>query len=109
MAKDNGYNARFIFISPPTTEELEARLKKAGVSEEHIQSTLKSAEEDIEHSKSEGQYDTTITNDDMEEAYKQLEAFIYGPTGGANGVNGDAAATGDDVAMKDASNGDDAS
>ncbi|KAI1769079.1 THO complex subunit 1 transcription elongation factor-domain-containing protein [Hypoxylon sp. FL1150] len=109
MAKDNGYNARFIFISPPTTEELETRLKKAGVSEEHIPSVLKTSEEDIEYSKSEGQYDTTINNDDLEEAYKQLEAFIYGAAGGTNGVNGDAADTGDDVAMQDASNGDDAS
>ncbi|XXH05182.1 hypothetical protein Hte_011607 [Hypoxylon texense] len=107
-AKDNGYNARFIFISPPTTEEHEARLTKAGVSEEHVQAALKAAEEDIEHSKSEGQYDTTITNDDLEEAYKSLEAFIYGSTGEANGVNGDGAATGDDVSMKDA-NGDNAS
>ncbi|KAI1771287.1 THO complex subunit 1 transcription elongation factor-domain-containing protein [Hypoxylon cercidicola] len=109
LVRDNGYNARFVFISPPTTEELEARLRKAGASEEHVQSALKAAEEHIEHAKTEGQYDTIIINDDIEEAYKSLEAFIYGSVEGANGVNGDDTAAGDDVPMKDAPNGDDAS
>ncbi|OTA66546.1 hypothetical protein K449DRAFT_390987 [Hypoxylon sp. EC38] len=109
MAKDNGYSARVIFISPLNIEGLEARLKTDGVSEEQVQSLLKIAEEDLEHSKSEGAYDAVITNDDLEETYKALESFIYGTTGGTNGVNGDSTATTDDVAMKDATNGEEAS
>ncbi|KAI0180107.1 THO complex subunit 1 transcription elongation factor-domain-containing protein [Hypoxylon sp. FL1284] len=110
LAEDNGYGARFVFISPPTTEELEARLKKAGMSEEDIQSALKSAEEDVEDAKSsEGKYDATITNGDTEEAYKSLEAFIYGDAKETNGVDGNGAAAGDDVAMEDAPNGNAAS
>lgn len=107
MAKDNGYSARVVFVSPPSIEELEARLKKAGMTEEHIQSALKATQEDLEHSKSSGLYDVVIPNDDLEEAYKALETFIYGSAGETNGVNNGAAA-GDDVAMEDVGNGDDA-
>ncbi|KAI0841644.1 THO complex subunit 1 transcription elongation factor-domain-containing protein [Hypoxylon sp. FL0890] len=98
MAKDNGYSARVIFISPPNMEDLEARLKKVNVPEDQVQSLLEAAQQDIEHSKSEGMYDVVITNDDLEETYKSLEVFVYG-------ANGDSVATGDDVAMKDATNG----
>ncbi|KAI2630831.1 THO complex subunit 1 transcription elongation factor-domain-containing protein [Hypoxylon sp. NC1633] len=118
MAKDNGYSARIIFISPPSLEELEVRLKKAGTADEQVQDALKAAQEDLEHSKLGELFDTVITNDDLEEAYKALETFIYGGAAGeTNGVNGDsngdgdgdATATADDVAMEDAPNGDGAS
>ncbi|KAI1143970.1 THO complex subunit 1 transcription elongation factor-domain-containing protein [Hypoxylon sp. FL0543] len=109
MAKDNGYSARVVFVSPPNVEGLEARLKKAGVPEEQVQKVLEAAQQDIEHSKSEGAYDAILTNDDLEEAYKSLEALVYEADGGENGVNGDSTATGDDVAMKDATNGDETS
>ncbi|KAL7626372.1 hypothetical protein AAE478_003144 [Parahypoxylon ruwenzoriense] len=106
MAKDNGYSARVIFISPPSVEELEARLGKVeGMSEEVIQSAVKATREDIEHSQSAGIYDAIITNGNLEEAYKALEVFIYGAPGEENNINGDATATGD-VVMKDTANGD---
>ncbi|KAI1376765.1 THO complex subunit 1 transcription elongation factor-domain-containing protein [Hypoxylon crocopeplum] len=109
MARDNGYSARIVFISPPSLEDLEARLKQADMPEGQMREALKAAQEDLELSKSEGTYDTIITNDDLEESYKALEAFIYGEAEEANGVNGDAAPAGDDVAMKDVPNGDAAS
>ncbi|KAI2467002.1 THO complex subunit 1 transcription elongation factor-domain-containing protein [Annulohypoxylon bovei var. microspora] len=110
MAKDNGYSARIVFISPPTIEELEARLRKTdALTEESIQSTLKAAQQDIEQAKSEGFYDAVITNGELEEAYKTLEEFIYGAPVETNGVNGDAAAAGDDVAMQDMAAGEVAS
>ncbi|KAI1104657.1 THO complex subunit 1 transcription elongation factor-domain-containing protein [Jackrogersella minutella] len=106
MAKDNGYSARIIFISPPSIEELETRLKKMdGISEETIQNTLKAAQEDMEQAKSEGFCDTVITNGELEEAYMALEASIYGVSQETNGVNGDTTTTGEDVAMQDAANG----
>ncbi|KAI1467087.1 THO complex subunit 1 transcription elongation factor-domain-containing protein [Daldinia caldariorum] len=119
MAKENGYSARIIFIAPPSIEELEARLKKAGVAEEDIQGMLKTAQEDIEHSKSGEIYDAIITNDNLEEAYKALEAFIYKSEAEAHGVNGNGNGNengdgnempaADDVAMEDAANGQDTS
>ncbi|KAI1393783.1 THO complex subunit 1 transcription elongation factor-domain-containing protein [Hypoxylon trugodes] len=105
MAKDNGYSARFIFISPPSIEELETRLRKVdGMTEEAIQNVLKTALEDIEHAKSSDFYDAVITNDELEEAYKAIETFVFGASGKMNGVNGDTSATEGDVAMGDAAN-----
>ncbi|OTB06803.1 hypothetical protein M426DRAFT_318516 [Hypoxylon sp. CI-4A] len=104
-AKDNGYSARVIFISPPSIEELEARLKKDEVAEEDLQNALKAAQEEIEQSKSDGAYDAVITNGDLEEAYKALETFIYGAAKETNGVNGNDPAPTDDVAMTDVANG----
>ncbi|KAI0382970.1 THO complex subunit 1 transcription elongation factor-domain-containing protein [Hypomontagnella monticulosa] len=108
MAKDNGYSARVIFISPPSIEVLEARLKADGMTEESMQGALKAASDDLEHSKSEGAYDIVITNDNIDDAYTALETFIFGPAGETNGVNGSTSTTADDVAMKDATNGDEA-
>ncbi|KAI1460587.1 THO complex subunit 1 transcription elongation factor-domain-containing protein [Annulohypoxylon moriforme] len=111
MAKDNGYSARIIFISPPSIEELEARLRKMeGLAEDTIQSALKAAQEEMELAKSEGFCDTIITNEDVEEAYKALEEFLYGgapaETNGVNG-NGDSEEAGaeGDIAMQDAASG----
>ncbi|OTB20424.1 hypothetical protein K445DRAFT_312884 [Daldinia sp. EC12] len=130
MAKENGYSARTIFIAPPSIEELEARLKKAGVAEEEIQGILKTAQEDTEHAKSGEIYDTVITNDNLEDAYKTLESFIYKSEAEAEagGINGTDDATGDatgdgnentndneapaaaaDVAMEDVANGEETS
>ncbi|KAI0010273.1 THO complex subunit 1 transcription elongation factor-domain-containing protein [Xylariaceae sp. FL0662B] len=98
MAKDNGYSGRVIFISPPSIEELEARLKNAeGIAEEYIQGEVKAAQDDIEHLNTNGLYDTIITNGDLEDAYKDLEAFIYGATK-TNGVNGNSATVEGDMA-----------
>ncbi|KAI8964094.1 THO complex subunit 1 transcription elongation factor-domain-containing protein [Daldinia sp. FL1419] len=109
MAKENGYSARFVFIAPPSIEELETRLKKAGVAEEDLQGILKAAQEDIEQSKSGDNYDTIITNDNLEEAYKALQSFIYKTSGEADNINGEEIAasgpTADDVTMEDAAHG----
>ncbi|KAI1500468.1 THO complex subunit 1 transcription elongation factor-domain-containing protein [Biscogniauxia marginata] len=106
MAKDNGFSARFIFVSPPNIEELEARLNKSeGLTEEAIQNMIKTAQEDIKHAKSDELYDTVIENDDLEEAYKALEEFIYKSDQGTNGVNGHGVPT-EDVQMDDEANGD---
>ncbi|KAI2612119.1 THO complex subunit 1 transcription elongation factor-domain-containing protein [Hypoxylon fragiforme] len=104
MAKDNGYSARVIFVSPPSLEELEARQRKAGLTDDEVARALEVAQEDIEHSKSNDIYDVVITNDDLEEAYKALEAFIYKPSEETNGVNTNGAAADDDMKMEDVEN-----
>ncbi|KAI8628669.1 THO complex subunit 1 transcription elongation factor-domain-containing protein [Xylariaceae sp. FL1651] len=106
MAKDNGFSARVLFISPPSLEELETRLKKIeGLSEEDFQRKLAAAQEEIQTADSSDLYDKVIVNDDLETAYKALELFIY-ETPEANGVNGDGVSTEDDTAMEDQTNGD---
>ncbi|KAI0024914.1 THO complex subunit 1 transcription elongation factor-domain-containing protein [Xylariomycetidae sp. FL0641] len=104
-AKDNAFFARVIFISPPSLEVLEARLKAIeGLTEENIQDMLKIAQSDMENAKSGELYNTTIANDDLEAAYKSLEDFIYETTQETNGVNGNGTGAGEDIKMEDDTN-----
>lgn len=108
MAQDNGFSARLIFITPPSLEVLEARIRKdEGLSEEEIQRKLKASQEEIDQSASGDFYDLVITNDDLESSYKVLEEFIY-ETPKANGVHKEGVAD-EDITMKDETNGDDTS
>lgn len=77
--KDNGYSARYIFLSAPSTEELERRLRSRGAdSEDKIVERMKIAEEEIEHAKIEGFHDCILVNDDLEKTYTAVLAFIQG-------------------------------
>ena len=72
--------ARYIFISPPSLEALEARLRGRGTeNEDSIQKRLAQAHNELEYSRTEGVHDTIIVNDDLEIAYKELEDFVYKP------------------------------
>ncbi|KAK9775035.1 putative Guanylate kinase-like domain-containing protein [Seiridium cardinale] len=100
--KDWGLSARIIFISPPSTEQLEAWLKQSGkYPEDAIAGVLKTAEEEVEQSKSDASfYDTLITNDEPQSAYKALEEFIYGSSiVETNGVHEVSATKDGDVTM----------
>lgn len=114
MAKDNGFSARVVFIAPPSIEALENRMKEdKSLSEEDIKRGLQAAQGEIDQATSNDNklYDTVITNDDLEAAYKALEEFIY-ETPKTNGVHRgegeEEAAADEDIAMKDESNGEDA-
>ncbi|KAI1743670.1 THO complex subunit 1 transcription elongation factor-domain-containing protein [Xylaria scruposa] len=108
MAKDNGFSARIVFISPPSLGALETRIRKdEGLSEEEVQRKLKAAQEEIDQSGSSDLYDKIIVNDDVEAAYKELEEFIY-ETSNANGIHKEEAADKEDTAMREETNGDDA-
>jgi THO complex subunit 1 len=77
--KEQGYAARFIFIAPPDMNQLEQRLRQRGSdSDDKIQDRLEIANKEIEHAGLDGFYDTTIVNDDLETAYKELENYIFG-------------------------------
>jgi len=63
--------ATLIFIAPPSTEELEARLRgRHTETEEAIQKRLASIKSEIENSK---HYDYIVVNDTVENAVKQIE------------------------------------
>ncbi|KAK7987619.1 hypothetical protein PG989_007934 [Apiospora arundinis] len=123
--KENMYDARVVFIAPPAgSESFETRLRASGsYAEDKISGLVKAAEEEAEQAKTGDSYEIIVVNDDLEEACKTLEAFIYGDSPGdpvpevemTNGVNGveEAAAAAaipeeelptaaeEDVAMKD--------
>ncbi|KAL2753259.1 hypothetical protein ACRALDRAFT_1072210 [Sodiomyces alcalophilus JCM 7366] len=70
-------NARYVFIAPPSDEELERRLRaRATESEESIQKRLTQAKNEIAYANT-GVHHRIIVNDDLERAYKELEDFVY--------------------------------
>lgn len=76
-------NARYIFIAPPSTTALEARLRGRGTEkEESIQKRLAQAINELEYSKTPGVHDIIIVNDDKERACDELERFIFGEKAG---------------------------
>ncbi|KAK3487910.1 guanylate kinase [Neurospora hispaniola] len=75
----SGFPARYVFIAPPSEEELEKRLRGRGTDkEEDILKRLAQAKNELAFSKT-GVHDKIIVNEDLETAYKELEEFVYAP------------------------------
>jgi guanylate kinase len=76
--KASGFPARYVFIAPPSEEELEKRLRGRGTeSGDSMRRRLAQAKLELEFAKTPGIHDKTIVNDDLEKAYKELEDFVY--------------------------------
>lgn len=70
-------NARFLFIAPPSVEDLRKRLEGRGTeTEESLSKRLAAAAAELEYAKT-GAHDKTIVNDNLEKAYKELKEFIF--------------------------------
>jgi guanylate kinase len=66
--------AIFIFVCPPSFEELEKRLRARGTeTEEQIQKRLKNARAELDQSNSPGLFDHLLVNDDLETCYENLK------------------------------------
>jgi guanylate kinase len=75
--KASGFPARYVFIAPPSEEELERRLRGRGTEkEESIQKRLAQSKLEQEFAKT-GVHDKIIVNDDLEKTYKELEDFVF--------------------------------
>ena len=67
----------FIYISPPSYEILEQRLRARQTdSESAIEKRLKEAKESMEFSKEPGMYDHIVLNDQLDTAYQQLKQIL---------------------------------
>lgn len=78
--KKSAIDARYIFIAPPSLEALEQRLRGRGTeTEESIQKRLTQAHNELEYAKTPGVHDFVLVNDDLDEAYKKLEEYVYKP------------------------------
>lgn len=76
----SGIPARFVFIAPPSEEELERRLRGRGTDKEDaVLKRLAQAKLELEYAKTPGVHDKIIVNNDLETAYKELEEFVYAP------------------------------
>ena len=105
-AKEWACDARVIFIAPPSLDELEVRINKAGkYPEDKVAEALKAAQEELEQSKSGDLYHCVVENGDLETAYKALEAFVYGDETQATTLNGTDAHAEEDIAMRDGAGG----
>ena len=78
QVKKTDLNARFLFLSPPSLEILETRLRGRGTDqEEDIKKRLDQAKNEMEFSTSENApFEKKIVNDDLEEAYKKVEEWV---------------------------------
>ncbi|KAJ2596040.1 guanylate kinase [Coemansia sp. IMI 203386] len=76
--KGSDLGARFVFVAPPSEEELEARLRGRGTDDEQsILKRLQTAKSELEYGNSEGSCDIKIVNDNVDAAYKKLVDFIF--------------------------------
>ncbi|KAF3781438.1 Guanylate kinase 2 [Nymphaea thermarum] len=83
--KASTLEAIFIFICPPTFEELEKRLRERGTeTEEQIQKRLRNAKAELEQGRSSGVFEHVLVNDDLETCYENLKleqkVLIHGGT-----------------------------
>ncbi|KAF3007845.1 hypothetical protein E8E13_010758 [Curvularia kusanoi] len=71
---------RFLFLSPPSMDILEQRLRgRATDKEADILKRLNQAKVEMEFAKSpEAPHDKIVVNDDLEKAYQEAKAFIVG-------------------------------
>ncbi|KAF7531516.1 hypothetical protein G7054_g8816 [Neopestalotiopsis clavispora] len=100
--KDWGLSARFIFVSPSSSDQLEAQLKTSNnYSEDTIAGIIEAAQTEVEQAKAEeSHYDTVITNDNLDDAFETLEKFIYGNSAEeTNGTDDESPTKDGDVTM----------
>jgi len=68
---------RFLFLSPPSLEILEQRLRgRATDSEDAILKRLAQAEIEMSFARDGGIHEKVVVNDDLDEAYTQVRSFI---------------------------------
>ncbi|GAB4843842.1 Guanylate kinase 2 [Ancistrocladus abbreviatus] len=69
--------AVFIFVCPPSFEDLEKRLRARGTeTEEQIQKRLQNAKVELEQGRSPGLFDHILVNDDLEACFKCLKKLL---------------------------------
>ncbi|KAF9621424.1 hypothetical protein IFM89_021463 [Coptis chinensis] len=72
----NSLEAIYIFVCPPSFEELEMRLRARGTeTEEQVQKRLRNAIAELEEGKSSGLFDQILVNDELETCYQKLKVL----------------------------------
>ncbi|XP_057821889.1 guanylate kinase 1 isoform X2 [Cryptomeria japonica] len=90
--RNSTLNALFIFICPPSLEELEKRLRGRGTEkEEDVQKRLRTAKSELEQGRNSNLFDHILVNDDLDACYDNLKDFlglsnVSFPLGAANGL-----------------------
>lgn len=100
MRKATDFDASYVFIKPPSFEELETRLRNRSTeTEEDIANRLQQAKQELEQADIPGLYDMVLVNENIEVSYVKLENFFWSVTADMNlkrGINhGTSGITGD--------------
>ncbi|XP_014205944.1 guanylate kinase isoform X2 [Copidosoma floridanum] len=75
--KKSSLNPLFIFIKPPSIQELEKRLVgRKTETNDSMQRRLSSAKAEIEFGETPGNFDLVVINDNIDKAYEKLRDFI---------------------------------
>lgn len=75
--KKTDLNARFLFIAPPSLDDLKQRLEGRGTeTADSLKARLEQATKEMDYSKQENAHDKIIVNDDLEKAYAELKEFV---------------------------------
>ncbi|VDI36929.1 guanylate kinase, partial [Mytilus galloprovincialis] len=75
--KKTDFNARYVFVKPPSIDVLVERLKSRGTeTEESLQKRINSATESLEYAEQKGSYDHVVINDDLDKAYDEFRGLL---------------------------------
>jgi len=71
--KKSSLSPYYIFIAPPSVEELEKRLRGRGTeSEEDVKCRLANSKKELDYGMEEGNFDFVLKNDVLEDSFKKL-------------------------------------
>lgn len=77
VSKRSDLNARFLFLSPPSLEILEQRLRGRGTDdEESVKKRLDQAKVEMDFAKSGEIHENIVVNDDLDTAYQKVEEWV---------------------------------
>jgi guanylate kinase len=77
QVKNSHLNALFVFIQPPSIEELEKRLRGRNTeTEESLQKRLNTAKQELVFGMGPGNFDIIIQNHNLKQAYHELRDFV---------------------------------
>ncbi|XP_030748407.1 guanylate kinase isoform X2 [Sitophilus oryzae] len=75
--KKSSYKPWYVFVAPPSLEELENRLRGRNTeNEESLQQRLTVANEELVYGNTPGNFDLIIINNDLNHAYNALKGFL---------------------------------
>lgn len=75
--KETDLNPLYVFIKPPSIEELEKRLRGRGTeTEESLTKRLSAAAAEIEYGETPGNFDLIVVNEDIDAVEAQFKEFL---------------------------------
>lgn len=77
--KKSSLEAKYLFISPPSMEDLETRLRGRGTeTEEKIQVRMQNATKEMEFGQGEGNFDVILVNDNLDKCFGDIVSTLQG-------------------------------